>query len=214
MNKIDKTKTESNFKHDIVLRANHIFDDFKYFSDGVRVMILMHRPKEGGKDGGYKATIKRTVTRNSEEWRIALMEFLDFKERNVQVPYRIYSAVNGRDIEKAIRQFKFEQLEADYYDDESRHGFYFDTKNRFIGALMTPSSRLKDQSFFIIDVDNEEGRDVMGEAISALSDCGAEIVKQYPTKNGWHIIVHPFNPNLFQVKGAEIKKDSLLLLVY
>lgn len=214
MNKLDKTKKESNFKADTVLKANHIMDEFKNFSDGIRVMILMHRPKEGGKDGGYKATIKRTVTRDSNEFKIALLEFLDFKERNTDIPYRIYSAVNSRDIEKAIRQLKFEQLEADYYDTESRHGFYFDIKNRFIGALMTPSSRMKDESYFIFDVDNEEGRDVNGECLAKLAELNVEIAMQYKTKNGWHIITKPFNPNLFNVSGVEIKKDGLLLLAY
>lgn len=213
MNKIDKNKIESNIRHDVILKANHIYDDFKFFTDGVRVLIMIHRPKEGGKNGNRKAEVSRFVTKNSDEFLGAFMKLLDKKERS-DIPYRIYSAVNARDIEKAIRKFKHEQLDADYYDDESRHSFYYDSKNRFISALMTPSSRMKDQSYFIFDVDDEEGRDVMGETLTALAQTEAVIIKQYKTKNGWHIVTKPFNPNTFSVPGVEIKKDGLILLAY
>lgn len=198
------------------MKAKHIFEEFRFFSDGVRVLFLIHRNKEGGETNNTK--VRKIITKNSEEFYLELIKLVDEKERAAMlrepIPYRIYSSVNARDIEKAIRQFKFEQLEADYYDDESRHSFYYDTKNRFVGALMTPSSRMKDQSYFIFDVDNEEGRDVNGEALSALAACEAEIVTQYATKNGWHIVTLPFNPNLFNVPGVDIKKDGLLLLAY
>ena len=216
MNKKDKTKVESNVKADVLMRANHIYDDFKFFANGVRVLFLIHRNKEGGETNNTK--VRKVITRNKEEFRLELIKLVDEKERAAMLreplPYRIYSCVNARDIEKAIRQFKFEQLEADYYDDELRHGFYYDSKNRFVGALMTPSSRMKDQSYFVIDVDNEEGRDVMGEALGGIAQAGAKIIMQYATKNGWHIVSEPFNPNLFNVPGVEIKKDGLLLLSY
>lgn len=216
MNKKDKTKIESNVKYDILLKAKHIFDEFKFFSDGVRVLFLIHRNKEGGETNNTK--VRKVITRDSEEFRLELIKLIDEKERAAMlrepIPYRIYSSVNARDIEKAIRQFKFEQLESDYYDDESRHNFYYDSKNRFVGALMTPSSRMKDQSYFIFDVDNVEGRDMMGEALSVLAVCDAKIIMQYATKNGWHIVSEPFNPNTFSCPGVEIKKDGLLLLAY
>lgn len=125
-----REKIEVNVKQDIALKGKHIFDDFYNFTDGVRTMFLIHRPKEGGKNNG-KAFVKKVVTANSEEFYVQLLKLLDEKER-ADMPYRIYSSLNARDIEKAIRQFKFEQLEADYYDDESRHNFYYDVRNRFI----------------------------------------------------------------------------------
>lgn len=216
MNKKDKTKVESNVKQDIVMKAKHIFEEFRSFSDGVRVLFLIHRNKEGGETNNTK--VRKIITKDSEEFYLELIKLVDEKERAMllrePIPYRIYSSVNARDIEKAIRQFKFEQLEADYYDDTSRHSFYYDTKNRFVGALMTPSSRMKDESYFIFDVDDEEGRDVMGEALGGIGEAGAEIIMQYKTKNGWHIVSKPFNPNTFSVPGVEIKKDGLLLLAY
>lgn len=211
MNKKDKTKVEANVKYDILLKANHIYDEFKNFTDGVRVLFLIHRNKEGGETNNTK--VRKVISTSSEEFRLELIKLVDEKERS-GLPLRIYSSVNARDIEKAIRQFKFEQLEADYYDDESRHGFYYDTKNRFVGALMTPSSRVKENPLFIFDVDNIEGRDMMGEALSEFGRINIEVVRQYPTKNGWHILTKPFNPTLFTVPDIGINKDGLLLLAY
>ncbi len=216
MNKKDKKKVEANIKADVVLRANHIFDEFKEFTDGVRCLFLIHRNKEGGETNNTK--FRKIISKDSEEFRLELIKLVDEKERagiaNPPIPYRIYSCVNARDIEKAIRQFKFEQLEADYYDSESRHSFYYDTKNRFVGALMSPSSRVKDSGLFILDVDNVEGRDMMGEALTELARLDIEIVRQYSTKNGWHILTKPFNPGLFTISEIGINKDGLLLLSY
>lgn len=213
MNKQDKNKVEANVKADIVLKARHIFDDFKDFTDGVRCLFLIHRNKEGGDTNNTK--VRKVITKNSQEFYVELLKLVDEKERNLTIPYRIYSSVNARDVEKAIRQFKLEQLEADYYDTESRHSFYYDSKNRFIGALMTPSSRVKANCLFIIDVDNKETiNDTMGDALTECGKNNVEIVTQYRTKNGWHIVCKPFNPANFDQTKGEIKKDGLLLLAY
>lgn len=79
---------------------------------------------------------------------------------------------------------------------------------------MSPTARVKGDSLFLIDVDNVEGEDIMGLALAALAECGAEIVKQYATKNGWHIITKPFNPTTWNGKLGEIKKDGLILLAW
>ena len=74
---------------------------------------------------------------------------------------------------------------------------------------MQPNS--KSTSYFLFDVDNEEGRDVMGESLSALPN--DVIIQTYPTKNGWHIITTPFNYTTCNLpKGCELKKDALILL--
>lgn len=195
----------------IDLEARQIFDEFKEYTDGYRVLFLIHRNKEGGETNNTK--VKKIVTKNSKEFADSLYDLLVEKDSS-DVPLRIYSSVNSRNFEKAIRQFKQEQLDADYYDTASRHGFYLDTKNRFIGALMAPLAR--EESLFLLDVDREEGKDTHGEVLKAMFDAGVDdkIVKVYPTKNGWHIVTQPFNPNLLSHPALEIKKDGLLLLKY
>lgn len=210
-NESSRAKLESNVKQDIKMKASHIIDDFHHYIDGTRVLFLMHRKKEGLKETNNHTHVKKVITRGSEEFQYELEKLLDEKERS-NIPYRIYSAVNSRDVEKAIRQFKFEQLNADYYDDDSRHSFYYDLENRFMGALMAPAAR--NTSLFLFDVDNEEGRDVMGETLEQLAELNIDILKQYKTKNGWHVVTPAFNPNLFTVENVSINKDGLLLLAW
>lgn len=208
MNKKDKNKVESNVKQDILREANNIFDDFTSFSTGVRVLFLIHRNKEGGETNNTK--VRKVITRDSEEFRLELIKLYDEKERSKNIPYRIYSSLNSRDIKKAIRKFKYEQLEADYYDGEQHQQFYYDCKNRFIGCLMQPGSAA--ESNFLLDCDSMIAFD---KAQHQLFDLNIEIIKQYKTKNGWHIITPPFNPNLFKkIEDCELMKDSLILLSY
>lgn len=202
-----RNKVESNVRHDVLLKAEQIFDTFKKYSDGVRVMFLIHRNKEGGETNNTK--VRKIITKNKEEFRLELIKLVDEKERS-KVPYRIYSAVNERNIKKAIRKFKFEQLEADYYDEEQSQQFYYDIKNRFIGCLMQPGSA--GDSKFLFDCDST---DAWNGCIQQLGVLGIEIFDQYPTKNGWHVITPPFNPNLFNpIPDVGINKDGLVLLAY
>lgn len=75
---------------------------------------------------------------------------------------------------------------------------------------MRPGSR--SSSYFVFDIDNPMTLD---EALGILDRCPEkpEIVKQYATKNGWHIITKPFNHTKLE-KELSFHKDGLLLLKY
>jgi len=204
----DKTKSPIAIKEEIDRETNDIFEEFEAFTDGYRCLFLIHRNKEGGNTNNTKA--RKLISRNKVEFKKLLRDLVEEKKYS-DIPYRIYSSLNERNFEKAIRQFKYEQLEADYYDQVQKENFYLDIKNRFLGALMQPSQRKT--SLFMFDVDDEEGRDVMGEALCSLPP--EHIVMQYKTKNGWHIITEPFNyTKIIFPKGCEFKKDGLILLAY
>ncbi len=181
------------------------------FSDGIRMIMLCRRNKEGKETTQRDKANLRKITTNKEEFLKVYNEFLEIKNKSEE-PLRIYSCVNKRDIRKAIRNFKFEQLEADYYDEENRNNFYFDIKNRWISSLMKQNCR--DETMFLIDVDNLIGERNTENIEEHLKNIGVEIVMKYPTKNGVHIITKPFNPNLFNSEFGEVKKDALLLLDY
>lgn len=209
MNKKDKNKVESNVRHDILLKAEQCFDEFKNFSDGVRVLFLMHRNKEGGETNNSK--VMKIVSKDAEEFRLELIKLMDMKEREKTIPYRIYSSVNPRDTKKAIRKFKYEQLDAEFYGQKEHEQFYFEIKDRWIGCLMQPANAAG--SLFIFDCDNEDGRDVCGEALQVIPN--EYIVYQYATKNGWHIVTRAFNYTTLKLpNGVELKKDGLLLLSF
>lgn len=189
-------------------KAKNIFEEFKAYSSGCRVLFLLQRHKEGGETNNSK--LMKILTRTPEEYLEAIKKLVGEK-MDSELPLRIYASVNERDFNKAIRQFKYEQLDADYYDQNQKENFYLDIKNRFLGCLMQPAQRAT--SFFLFDIDNEEGRDVMGEALKVIPD--EMIVSQFKTKNGWHFVTKPFNyTTLTLPKGVEMKKDALLLLDY
>jgi len=181
-----------------------IMKKFEGFTDGVRLLMLTKRVKEGGKFNRPDWNAKRIVSKNKEDFEEILDLLLDVKDTD----YRIYSSVNTRDIEKGIRKFKIEQLEADYYCEKDRHKFYYDIKNRWISALMQPSCRSGKN--FLIDID--EGDDDEKAIEKQIKKKGIVTVLRYDTKNGRHIITEPFNPAL--LPGVEIKKDALLLLSF
>jgi hypothetical protein len=203
--------------HTSLKKEYDILGKFKDFTDGVRVLFLIQRNKEGGETNNTK--LRKIVTTNPKEYGEALTDLLAQKYDGAigGKKLRVYASVNPRNIEKAIREFKQQQLDADYLDDHSRHRFYYDVKNRFISALMKPSS--KADSLFILDVDREDIQEVVEQLYqNAKADPHTKmitIVKKYKTKNGWHIVTTPFNPALVaDIKDVDVIKDGLLLLSY
>lgn len=202
------SKKPKNLEEIKIKRAKEIFNKFSQFTSGYRCLFLLQRHKEGGETNNTKLT--KRVTRNPEQYYEALLSLISLK-MDSELPLRIYACVNERDFNKAIRKFKYEQLDADYYDQEQKENFYLDVKNRFIGCLMQPTQ--KAESFFLFDVDNDEGRDVAGEFLKVIDN--DLIVFRYPTKNGWHFITEPFNYTKIELpQSVELKKDALLLLDY
>jgi len=190
-------------------KEEEIIEYFKDFTEGIRMIMLIHRGKEGGKNNQTDRFSKRKISTNKEEFGNILKEFLEEK-RLSKLPLRIYSSVNKRDFEKGIREFKRQQLDADYYDKESRYKFYLDIKNRFLSSLMRPSSRKETK--FLIDCDTATKKSI-GDIIDEAEKI-TNVILHYKTKDGYHLITEPFNPNEWNKELGEIKKDALLLLDY
>ena len=172
------------------------------FTDGYRGVLLLKRNKDGEEGNAQRKAIK-TITRNSKNWKETIKELYELQQTSFQ-GYRIYSSINRRDITKAIQEFKRRQLENDFGNLYEFESFYCDIKNRFFSCLMNPSSR--DQNNFLIDCDSQEE---YANAELQLRNTGL-ILFQYATKNGWHIITRPFNPNDYG--NMKIKKDELMYI--
>lgn len=179
------------------------------FSEGIRMLMLCQRNKEGRETNKTDRASIRKISTNKEEFFKIFADFQDIKSKSDK-PLRIYSCVNRRNIKKAIMNFKREQLEADFYDEASRNNFYFDIRNRWISCLMQQNARA--ETLFLIDIDNIIGNKDVSLVEKHLSELKVEVICKYETKNGVHIITKPFNPNLFNNEFGEIKKDALLLL--
>lgn len=181
--------------------------DKTYLRYGWRMILLIRRSKDGGHNRpDYHA--HKILVKGEEEYLQALVKLREIRDtKDEPEKWRIYASVNARNIQKAIRKFKFDMLESDFYDEYSHNKFYVEIENRWHGAVMIPSSR--DETMFLIDVDynyGERARDVK----QILKNAGVDILFSYPTRNGRHIITKPYNPNL--TPTLEIKKDGLMYI--
>jgi hypothetical protein len=179
-----------------------IIDDLELlpemFKDGVRGVILLHRSKDGLTGNAQRKSVKR-ISRSIKHWE-EIIDELRHLQLTTHPNHRIYSSVNGRSMDKSIREFKRRQLDCDY--PLFRDHFYADIKNSFFSCLMNPASRVS--SNFLIDCDTPE------EYVKAKTTLPAEyVLYEYPTKNGMHIISRPFNPDEIKL---EAKKDELMFI--
>jgi hypothetical protein len=170
------------------------------FKEGVRGILLIRRNKDGESGNAQRKAIKK-ISRNKEEWKEIILNFKEL-QKNSYEGYRIYSSVNGRNMDKAIHEFKLRQISSDYGNKEELDWFYVDVENRFFSCLMNPSCRT--ESNFLVDCDTPQ------EYQKAIDRIEPQLILlDYETKNGRHLITKPFNPNEIKV---EAKKDELIFI--
>lgn len=200
-----RNKKDKVIPEEALREANAIVDDFEIFTSGIRVLQLIQRKSDRG--GSNNTKLKSIITTNTNEFVNALASLIETKNRST-TPLRIYSAANDRIFHKAVRHFKYQQLDAEYGDADAITKFYYNVHNKFVSALMQPSN--KATSYFLLDLDQNDNNDVL-EKLSCLN---IDIIKMYKTKQGWHLITKPFNPVLFESTNCSIHKDGMLLLSY
>ncbi len=199
----------NNYIEALELKTEQIFNEFEEFSDGVRMLILLERHKEGGHNKEERRNLGTRFTFSPEEYKRAIKELLLM--RLLYPQSRLYASVNPRNLKKVIRQIEVELLDCHYSDDE--RAFFTHKKLIKSARHFVMRQSCSETSLFIIDADDIEGRDVHGEVLKHCEELGVEILKSYKTKNGWHLITNPFNPSLWKHE-SEIKKDALVLLDY
>ncbi len=190
------------------MTIEEIQEQFKDLSDGIRVILLIHRTKEGGKNNKYKRHLKKVITTNSQEYFDTIRELKEIKDSDKRT-LRIYATVNDCDINKAIRLFKQRQLDNDYASEKLNLQFYLDIKNQFISCLMDKSCRNSKNFLFDLDGCDDRSFKQIHQRISKLT----EIILSYPTKNGYHIITKPFNYKSLDENLINTVKGHYLMLV-
>jgi hypothetical protein len=173
------------------------------------MLLMIQRKKDGGNNQEDKRVFESYITYSPEEFKSRLTNMLWLKTMHKE-PLRIYLSANNRNMKKVIRFIKTSLLEADYADETTR-------ENTHKKLLRNPrhffmQQTCKDTSYFVIDVDDEDGEDMMGQALIRMQELEVEEILRYRTKSGWHIVTKPFNPTTWDV--GEIKKDGLLLLEF
>lgn len=190
-------------------QAIAIVDDFgPNFTSGTNVLILLQRKKDGGHNKEFRRRLSWFVVHNQEHYISALTKLLVMKYAFHDQDLRIYATVNPRSLKKAEKLFKQTMLELDFSSEENHNYFWQRLESKWISALMNNKSR--DRSYFQWDIDDIDGQDQHGSFLKELPE-DTEIIKQYRTKNGWHIITKPFNPDVLSLSP---QRDGMLLLAY
>jgi hypothetical protein len=86
---------------------------------------------------------------------------------------------------------------------------YKGVKNAYLSACGQYSS--DENKTWIVDIDDKS---MLDEIITHLQSINVKIKLQIPTKSGIHLIVSPFNPNLFSSKypTVDLHKDNSTIL--
>lgn len=204
---MERTKRIGHLEEEIESEAKKLFREFEPFTAGTRYLTLLHRQKDGGSTDEYKRRGAYFITQTPEEYLDALVRLLAL-QAVFSKPYRLYASVNPRNMKKAEKSFKMDMLTCDFDEGESKEYFWKRLASKWVSALMSPGSRF--DSLFILDVDGEG--DVTAPVLKWLESNHVDIIKQYKTPNGWHIVTKPFNPTELNLPNCEIKKDGLILL--
>ena len=176
---------------------------------GYRTLFLLERHKDGGSNKEERRAFSFAVVTDKDSLIVKLREYLWLRYLHRDKELRIYLSVNARNSHKATRNILDTLLDALYADEINRSLIERKVLKGSRSYIMNPNTRAT--SYFLFDVDNIEGRDVMGETLQEMCDLGVVELYRKVTRNGWHIITQPFNLTLWKGE-AEIKSDGLILL--
>lgn len=167
------------------------------FTAGIRVLSLVSRNKDG-----VDAPNVSVVSYSTEEF----YEHLSKLQTKAVEGQRIYASIEERDPNKAIREFKRRQLDADY--DQDTLQFYTKLKSQWESCLMKPSS--SKEKYWLIDCDSDFEYDTAHDILEEHYD--RDFLYEYNTKNGKHIIIKPFNMSSGFNLGVD--KNAVMLWAY
>src|SRR5574343_652042 len=174
------------FEEEIKREAREIVENLpEFLTRGYRTLFLLERHKDGGNNKEERRTFNFTVVTDEEELLKKLTEFLWLRLLHSDKELRIYLSVNERSASKATRNILNAILDGLYGDDNNR---YLIQKKIVKGArsyLMNPNA--KHSPFFLLDVDNEEGKDIMGDTLNEMYRLNLVELYRKSTRNGWHV---------------------------
>lgn len=171
----------------------------EHYKDRTRVLFLKSRHKDG-------VVTERMIMRVSHG-----VEHFDkqidslFK---IMLPNeRIYASAGARDVAKAIRIFKEQQLAADY--DADTADFYRHIESRWVSCLMNPKAQ--EEKVWLLDCDSETDATL---AYSEYMQNGRATVEpyRYKSKFGEHIVVSPFDRSRVSKPVQAMLHDNAILL--
>jgi hypothetical protein len=173
------------------------------FKTGTRVLMLKGRNKDGVLRQNQR-TIS-LISHSESEFDKHLNTLL-----NLQCfGERIYASAGERSVAKASRIFRERQLASEYDDFPAE--FYRKLHDRWVSCLMSPQSQDKKVWLFDWDQDSKRPYSDLYAMVNALS----KIIHTYETKNGRHILTHPFDKStLSSIDRMHLHENALMLWGY
>jgi len=181
--------------------------------DEVLVMLAIARKKYNEKLKSEEVVFREVV--DGETWERKYRKLLTlvshYPSRAKPEDYSIYITYNPRSLIKALRLFEMKMLDWEINTissgDLSQYLMHLKKLDReFISCLQKPEARSR-KWHFLIDVDNLDKLDLVREQIEKL---GLEVCGKSRTKNGMHILVKPFNLEMWRpIESVELKRDGL-----
>lgn len=176
---------------------------FVHFRNGIRVLMLIDRGVMNANKGSRR-WINKIITTDPKSWLNALERLIELQNNIGNPDVRLYGCMNDRKLDRSINMFRHRELDLQP-DDKIK--FYSKINNTFCSCLMKPENKLS--KYMLLDIDVND----TNEVDKFVSDNLIQIILTYPSKNGWHYIVNPFNIMLANgYKTFKVLKDGLLLL--
>ncbi len=199
----------TNLMDNIDFEAQMLCDELGNFSDGLRMIMLLQRAKDGGNsDKDDKRMLATYLYSNKIEFLYYMREALYLQYLYQDKKPRIYISVNRRDMKKSIRNIEERLIEGHYANDnEAKDSIYRKILLNNRSFIMKPQSRL--ETLFLLDIDDVLLFDGVHDWCAKNN---VKILLKRRTKQGWHFVTEPFNPNDWDKNLGEIKKDALLFI--
>jgi len=174
------------------------------FKQGINVLMLIDRGIQNSNKGS-KRWINKIITDSEENWDKAVQKLIELQAHINEPAVRLYSSINPRSLKKGIKTFQHKQLDL---TEDNEATFYRRINDSFCSCLMKPENR--DRSLFLLDVDS---KDTSEADAFLISNSGIMQYYSYPTPNGWHYIVEPFDLRMCEdAETFEVKRDALMLI--
>lgn len=190
------------------------FDKLREYE--VLVMLAIARKKYNEKLKSEEVVFREVVTKENWERKYKKLITLvkHYPSRAKPEDYSVYITYNPRSVIKAVTLLKIKLAEWEFnvvnsgnitqYLDYLNHLKKFDRE--FISCLQKPEARSR-RWHFLIDVDDMSKLELVRKQIEDLK---LEVCAESKTKNGMHILVKPFNIQLWKpIENVELKRDGL-----
>lgn len=207
-------------KGDIERLERFIREFCEFGEDRAYILSAIARPKENEQISHGNAPMFREILTHEDDIPEKLRKLRTLAnyyepDEGGELQFRLYITANSRDIRSAFFNFQKELIDKEKRISEG----HSPTKNKikrldkeWISEIQSDAH--KDDSLFIIDIDDKELYESTLEKLKEKTDIRFTI----ETPNGYHILTEPFNYTEFnaldEYEEIELKKDSLLYLSY